>query len=153
MSIEVDWYYHTRGLISIDELLEQVQQLRAVHPRVNTLGVEFSDVSSQSYFEVSVQGPAVLPRERTGGWRLDLTHLYTTYVIERFNYSYIRCDDVPRITAGPFPIREPELTLPIPADYDGMLIEALVRNYWSGDVQSTRKYAVVDGEECAVEAE
>src|SRR5690625_1394768 len=153
LSMEIDWYYHTPSLITIDEVLEQVGILRSIHPRVNTLGLEFNAVTSQSDFEVSVQGPATLPRGRTGGWRLDLTHLNTTYVIERFDFSYFYCDDVPVIADGPFPIREPELTHAIPSRYNGMLIEAIVRNYWSGDVQRASKYVFIAGESCAVDVE
>ncbi len=153
LSMEVDWYYHTRSLISIDEVLEQVQQLRAVHPRVNTLGVEFSDVTSQSDFDVTIQGPEVLPRGRTGGWRLDLTHLNTTYVIEQFQYTFLVCGDTESVVAsGPFDIHEPELTIVIPSNYDGIVIEAVVRNYWSGDVQSARHVVSSTGQQCQPEA-
>src|SRR5690625_7972012 len=100
-------------LISIDEYLEHVVILRSMHPRENTLGVESNDVTSQYDFEVSVQGPETLPRGRTGGWRLDLTHLNTTYVIERFEFSYFYCDDVPVITYGPFLFSEQIMTLDI----------------------------------------
>src|SRR5690625_5078408 len=100
LSMEIDGYYHTRSLITIGEVVEQVGILRAMHPRVNTLGVEFNDVTSQAHFEVSLQGPATLPGRRTGGWRLDLPHLNPTYVIERFDSTYLYYHDVPVMVDG-----------------------------------------------------
>ncbi len=151
LSLEVDWYYHTRHHISIDEVLEQVQALRSIHPRVNTLGMEFHDVTSQSRFDVAIQGPRVLPYGRTGGWRLDLTPLNTTYIAERFEYSFLDCSDSDAVIVhGPTPIRTPEIVLAVPPENDGIVIEATVRNYWSGLEREVRKVVSVEGRDCSV---
>lgn len=146
--LDVDWYYHAREILSHEEVLEQVQYWKSLHPRVNTLDVPFQDVTSRSDFQVSIDGPAVLPQNRVGSWRLGLTPLNTTYIVERFEYAYLECpNDKPVITGDFIPIREPELVARIPSRYDGMTMRAVVLNRWSGQVRSAA-HTVWTDQEC-----